>query len=200
MNPWDFFPRKVCLTLGGPEWDKALHEFNSAGLYGIKKFQAIPSIGPHQSFNLSVKAILREFYESNDHSLLFLEDDCDFRNTGDLWPALTELPENWDIFYMGCNIREDQPQKVTNRIYRVKAAWTTHCIAYTKPVVKHILENAPGESEEMFDNWLSRAVLPEFNAYVMKPMVAYQRPRKSAIWNTFTDYTNIFKESEAKLI
>jgi hypothetical protein len=65
--------------------------------------------------------------------------------------------------------------------------------------VPFILEHQPGFSEQMIDNWLS-AQLPRLNAYVVAPMVAYQRARHSAIWGRYDDYTPIFKQSEAKLI
>lgn len=197
MNPFDFFVQKICLTTGGQEWQKAQGEFSRRGLCA-EKFDAIPAIGPHQSFNMGVKAILQKFFDSGHHSLLFLEDDCVFRNMDQLWPALTELPADWDVFYLGCNI-QGEAVKITDRIYKIDNAWTTHCVAYTRPIVEFILNNVPGESEEMFDNWLGRQ-LKDWNAYTMKPMVAIQRPRRSAIWNTYCDYTSVFQESEAKLI
>jgi hypothetical protein len=197
MNPFDFFVQKICLTTGGKEWQMAEREFRNNGLYA-EKFDALPAIGPHQSFNLGVKAILKRFFDSGAHSLLFLEDDCVFRNMDQLWPALTELPADWDVFYLGCNIRGDA-KKVTDRIYKIENAWTTHAVAYTRPIVEYILSNVPGESEVMFDNWLGDQ-LKNWNAYTMKPMVAWQRPRRSSIWNTYADYNNMFAESEAKLV
>jgi hypothetical protein len=198
MNPFDFFVRKICLTTGGPEWQKAAAEFQRVSLYGVERFNALPAIGPHQSFNLGVKAILQDFYDSGAHSLLFLEDDVQFRNMDYLWPALQELPSDWDVFYMGCNI-QGEAIRVSERIYRVSNAWTTHAVAYTRPIVRFILDNQPGESEQMFDNWLG-GQLPNWNAYVMKPMCAVQRPRRSSIWNAHTDYTEVFRQSEGKCV
>lgn len=197
MNAFDFFQQHTCLTMGGTEQVAAQQEFSRVGLY-VEWFKAIPSIGPHQSFNISTKAILQKFYDSGAHSLLFLEDDCAFKNLETLWPALQEVPADWDILYMGCNIQSDAV-RITNRIYKITAAWTTHCIAYTRPVVRFILENQPGESEQMYDNWLS-SVLPQFNAYVVKPMVAIQRPRYSKIWNKHVDYTKEFQAAAARMI
>jgi hypothetical protein len=56
----------------------------------------------------------------------------------------------------------------------------------------------PNFSEQMFDQYLS-SQLHEFNAYCVAPMVAYQRPRVSSIWNRHDDYTPIFEASEARL-
>lgn len=198
MNNWQFFDRVTCLTMGGDEWTIAQAEFDSVGLK-VNPFQAIPSIGPHQSFNLSTYAILEDFYYSKDHTLLFLEDDCDFRNLHLMPQVLRELPKDFDIFYLGANIRDEKPARISQHIYRVTDCWTTHAVVYRKPIVKFILDNHPGESEMMFDNWIG-SQLKNWRAYVCKPFLAYQRPRKSAIWNEVVNYENIFKESQMKLV
>lgn len=199
MNNWHFFDRITCLTTGGDEWTIAEAEFNAVGLKA-KSFQAIPSkLGPHQSFNNSTYAILKEFYDSKDHTLLFLEDDCEFRNLHLLPQVLKELPKDFDIFYLGANIRDEKPERVSQHIYRVRDCWTTHAVVYRKPIVKFILDNHPGESEMMFDNWLG-AQLTNWKAYICKPFLAYQRPRKSAIWGNVVNYEEIFKNSEMRLV
>lgn len=198
MHNWQFFDRVTCLTLGGDEWVKAQAEFTAVGL-NAKPFYAIPSIGPHQSFNLSTYQILKEFYDSKDYTQLFLEDDCDFRNLHLLNQVLRELPKDFDIFYLGCNVRDEKPERVSQHIYRVKDCWTTHAVVYRKPIVKFILDNHPGESEQMYDNWLA-GQLPNWKAYVCKPFLAYQRPRKSSIWDTVVNYDEVFNQSQLKLV
>src|SRR5688572_25448524 len=100
MTNWAFFDRIICLTTGGDEWTIAQAEFNAVGV-PASPFNAVKSIGPHESFNLSTYAILKEFYDSKDHTLLFLEDDCDFRNLHLMSQVLRELPKDFDIFYLG---------------------------------------------------------------------------------------------------
>ena len=172
------FDRIVCLTMGGHEWDIGKAEFDSVGI-NAQKFIALEDIGPHQSFNTSTYKILKDFYDSDNNTLLFLEDDCDFRNLSHLTSALKELPDQFDILYLGGNIREDKPERYSRYLYKAKNIWTTHCVAYRKPIVKFILENHPDKSEQMFDNWLANN-LSQFNGFIVAPMVAYQRPRTSA--------------------
>lgn len=198
MTNFQFFDKIICLTLGGTEWTKAKAEFDAVGLKA-DPFTAIPSIGPHQSFNLSTWAILKDFYDSKDHTLLFLEDDCDFRNLHLMNQVLRELPKDFDIFYLGCNIQDEKPERISQYIYRIKGAWTTHAVVYRKPIVKFILDNHPGESEMMHDTWLS-GQLERWKTYTCKPFLAYQRPRKSAIWNEVVNYDEVFKMSEAKMV
>jgi hypothetical protein len=198
MHNWHFFDRITCLTLGGSEWTKAEAEFNAVGC-PVQPFIALPSIGPHQSFNLSTYSILKDFYDSKDHTLLFLEDDCDFRNLHLMDQVLRELPKDFDIFYLGGNVQDETPARISNHIFRIKGCWTTHAVVYRKPIVKFILDNHPHESAEMFDNWISKQ-LHLFKAYIVAPMLAYQRPRVSGIWGGMQDYNSIFNQSEKLLL
>jgi hypothetical protein len=194
---WEFFDQKVCLTADAGEWQKAVDEFARVGL-SVHKFDAMPDIGPHQSFNRSTRQILIQFFESDGDSLLFLEDDCWFQDLSQLQHALAELPADWDIVYLGANIQDEKPERVSDYVYRIRAAWTTHCIGYRRKVIPFILENQPGFSEQMYDNWLS-SQLPNLHAYVINPMVAWQRPRVSKIWNNMADYSEHFERSQKLL-
>jgi len=203
MNPWQFFDRKVCLSLQDHEWQKGVAEFERIGLHGVERYQAVKEIGPHQSFSHSERNILIDFYHSDADTLLHLEDDVAFREMDHLERALAELPMDWDILYLGANLicwdnGEPQPERYSPHLFRVYAAWTTHAVAYNKKCVFEILAKQSEFSVQMFDNYLSGR-LSEFNAYVVAPMVAYQRPRYSSIWEREDDYTPIFEASDGKL-
>ena len=195
---WDFFDQKVCLTADSGEWEKAVAEFARVGL-SAQKFDALPDIGPHQSFNRSTRQILIQFFESDSESLLFLEDDCLFKDIVHLDKAMSELPADWDIVYLGANIQDENPVRISEHVFRIRSAWTTHCIGYRRKAIPYILENQPGFSEQMYDNWLS-GQLPNLNAYVINPMIAWQRPRMSKIWGTMSDYSEHFERSQKLLI
>lgn len=204
MNPWPFFDKRICLTNDEAEWQIAQAEFSRVGLE-VEKFQAVKEIGPHQSFSHSERNILLDFLHSDAQTLLHLEDDCIFRDLNHLPKAIDELPDDWDILYLGANlilweVNTPEPERHSEHLFRVKAAWTTHAIAYNKKCVRALLEKQPGFSVQIFDNYLSLR-LEEFKAFVVAPMVAYQRPRMSSIWQRDVpdDYTPIFEASEMKL-
>ena len=201
MN-WTIFDKRVCLTNDPAEWQIAQQEFTRVGLE-VEKYQAVKEIGPHQSFSHSERNILLEFLHSDADTLLHLEDDVSFRDLGHLEQGLSELPEDWDVVYLGANLvlwnnGEPWPERYSAHLFRVKCAWTTHAIAYNKKCVRSILEKQPEFSARMFDNYLSDR-LPELNAFCVAPMVAYQRPRFSSIWQRQDDYTPIFEASDARL-
>lgn len=192
----------MCLTNDPAEWQIAQAEFNRVGLE-VEKFQAVKEIGPHQSFSHSEREILLDFLHSGAETLLHLEDDCVFRDTGHLPQAIDKLPEDWDILYLGANLilwnnGEPDPERYSPHLFRVKCAWTTHAIAYNKKCVRGILEKQPEFSVQMYDQYLSTR-LPDLNAFVVAPMVAYQRPRFSSIWDRETDYNDVFSQSEKRL-
>lgn len=201
MN-WSFFNRRICLTNDEAEWQIAQTEFSRVGLE-VEKFQAVKEIGPHQSFSHSERDILLNFLHSDAQTLLHLEDDCVFRDLSHLPQAISELPEDWDILYLGANLicwNNDEPWPIyyTPNLFKVMAAWTTHAVAYNKRCVRGILERQPMFSDRMFDNFLCD-LLPELNAFIVAPMVAYQRPRYSVIWDRETDYNDVFMQSEGRL-
>lgn len=203
MSPWSFFNRIVCLSLTQDEWVIGKAEFDRVGLHQVERFQAVKEIGPHQSFSHSERDILLDFLHSDAQTLLHLEDDCVFRDLSHLPQAINELPDDWDILYLGANLilwgnGEPDPERYSDHLFRVKCAWTTHAIAYNKKCVEFILGKQPGFNDRMYDNALSD-LLPELNAFIVAPMVAYQRPRFSSIWDRFDDYTPIFERSDERL-
>jgi len=201
---WSTFGMRVLLNRPDAQkrWADSLLELNRVGLYNVIRFASLPAIGPHQSFNSSVNTIVKAFYTSKADSLLFIEDDILFSNTDHLNEALNELPDNWDILYLGANLVGDaihsKPMRHSKHLCRIFGAWTTHCIAMKKTVAKFIIDNQPDPSAQMVDNWLSDN-LHRFNAFCITPMVAFQRPEKSYIWNQVVDYGPIFKESDLLL-
>lgn len=202
---WSFFHRRVMLTNDAAEFALGQAECVRVGLE-VERFQAVREIGPHQSFSHSERNILLDFLFSDAETLLHLEDDVVFRNLDHLPQALSELPDDWDILYLGANLllwndgNEPQPERYSEHLFRVRAAWTTHAIAYHKRCVRRILEGQPSFDAQMFDNYLSTR-LPELNAFIVAPMVAYQRPRISSIWQrgVVDDYTGIFEQSDGRL-
>lgn len=200
---WSFFHRRVMLTNDAAEFALGQAECARVGLE-VERFQAVREIGPHQSFSHSERNILLDFLFSDAETLLHLEDDVVFRDLDHLPQALSELPNDWDILYLGANLllwndgNEPYPIYYTSNLFKVMAAWTTHAIAYHKRCVRRILEGQPSFDAQMWDNYLSTR-LPELNAFIVAPMVAWQRPRHSTIWGRETDYNEVFEWSEARL-
>lgn len=131
--------------------------------------------------------------------MVAFEDDVVFRDCGHLEEALSELPWAWGVLYLGANLREDKPQRYSRHLFNVRSAWTTHAIAYAPHVLDFIAANfKPGESG-MFDDWISREVLPKFAGFIVAPTVCWQRTGFSDLWDRATDYMPAFQATDDKL-
>lgn len=196
---FEHFDQIYCLNVPHrtDRWADACIEFERVRIKP-EKFSAVTADGPHQSFTLSQQAMLKQFFESGKEKCLILEDDVQFIDIGSLGSALSELPENWEILYLGANIREEWPVRYSGHLFHIKNAWTTHAVAYTRKAVEKILAEFPNE-HYMYDNWLGDN-LHKFNAFITCPMMAIQRPGRSDIWGHDVDYGYVWKESKQKLI
>lgn len=146
--------------------------------------------------------MLKAFLRTEAKVLLALEDDAVFGNLDALDAAINELPDDWDVLYLGANItggvfgiKERPPVKYSGHLYSVRAAWTTHAIAYTRRIVELIVSRYQPQTFEMYDQWLNANILPHYKCFLVNPMVAFQRPGKSDLWNCHADYTGAFEAS-----
>jgi hypothetical protein len=174
------------------------NELKRVGL-NADPFYSIDAEQPYKSFCLSQIAMLKEFLLTDSKTFLALEDDVLFKDLTHLPDALNELPENWDIVYLGANVTEDKPKYHSPYLRRVRSAWTTHAVGYSRKAVEKIVENYHSwEANGMYDDWLSREFLPNNNCFIVAPMVAWQRPVFSDLWGQNVEYG--WSQIEKKLV
>lgn len=144
--------------------------------------------------------MLKTFLATKAKTLLALEDDVIFRELDVVRDALSHLPPDWDVLYLGANItdmvfgiKENPPVKHSEHLYRVRRAWTSHAIAYTREAAQRIVTVYDPNICGMYDEFLSSNMLDKMNAFLVNPMVAFQRPGVSDLWGCQTDYTGAFE-------
>lgn len=193
---------KLCLNQASrPErWSQAQTEFARVGLTDVERFLSINADQPNKSFCLSQYALLKQFLGSGKDALIAFEDDVIFRDLSHLQAALDELPADWDLLYLGANItdmvfgiKEFPPTRFSTYLYRVRRAWTSHAIVYTRRIAEVIVKDYPVHTFEMFDNWLSQNILPKYNCFLINPMACWQRKGYSDLWSSETNYTGAFE-------
>lgn len=201
---WNFF-NKILFLNQAERTDRlsdCLNELNRVGLKA-DPFYSIQAEQPFQSFCLSQKALLKEFLLTDSKTFLALEDDVVFKNLSHLPDALSELPEDWDIVYLGANVTEERPERYSKHLRKVRSAWTTHAVGYSRKAVEYIVENYKYDENDhntmgMYDDWLSREFLPKHNCFIVAPMVAWQRPVFSNLWDKQVSYG--WESIELKLV
>lgn len=173
--------------------------FSQNADFKFQWFDAIDDDNPHHSFCTSMKSIFQKYKYSS--SLLVFEDDATFMHLEMLDEIMKGLPRDYDIIYFGANLKPhpdaELPIKVTDKLYKVSNAYTSHAIGYNHNAVKYIANNY--DTDIMFDVWMDQVVLKELNAYVCLPFLSYQRPTRSDLWGRNVDYTDTFNASEELL-
>lgn len=114
-------------------------------------------------------------YATGD-SFLFLEDDVRFDSDwrGHMASAMHNLPQDWDILYVGSCCCEDRPkEQVKNRLWRTNFALCTHAYAVRKKALPILLERCKRFWSGVDIEMLIYA-LPHLKSYAILPRVAHQ--------------------------
>lgn len=191
----------LCLNIDTrtDRWEQASAEFARVGLQ-VERVSAITGDNPMLAFNQSV---LKAMKLAEGDSLLLFEDDVVFDG-----PAHVHGPYPSDAMtvHWGCNFMAQwqMPTAYDNKFARLHNCWQSHATWYSAECVAFILANMQGEvltaEQPIFDEWLRLNVLCLGRSYVMKPMIAYQRPSVTDIWGgTWSDYTGVHKDGNKYL-
>lgn len=171
---WD---KAICINLDKrtDRWQQCQEEFANWGLKA-ERFPALTGSNGMQGLHLSNRDI---FKQHAGKQILVLEDDVVFnRPLSALLDAYSELPEDWDMLYLGGNAQ--QPQKrYSSWLYRANGILTTHAILYSPKMTRWLAENMEvpevvGRSNTI-DVWYAKEVQPRFNCFIVYPQIAGQR-------------------------
>jgi hypothetical protein len=184
---------KILTTLNASDrLVQAKREVSKLG-YNAQAYYAIKHEDAKISFNLSMKDIV-----SNCEAdvLMMFEDDVEIRNCDHFHAAISQLPSDWELCYLGANIIGEY-FRYSDNLFKVNGAWTTHAVLYNNP--KKLCESY-NDMTHQFDDWLLRYIQPQMKSFIISPMIAWQKPHYSPLWNHHADYTNIFDGSANKLL
>lgn len=182
--------KTLCINLDSrpDRWAQASAEFDRVGLT-VERVSAVSGDNKPLAFNQSVYKCMEM---ARGGELLLFEDDVMFTTNSFNY----SVPPDFISLHLGCNImgQWDMPTFVPHvPVAKLWNCWQSHATFYTAECIELVLENMNptyiDENNCIFDEWFRRNVLPMGRSYVMKPMIAYQRPSFSDIWNTQADYT-----------
>lgn len=184
--------KSLCITMG-PDWEQAQAEFSKVGL-SVERFDAIVEDNRVLAFNKSVYACMKL---AEGESLLLFEDDVILEDSPNRYYSANYsiAPVDFLTVHLGGNIlgfdntNWQMPTYHSPHLAKLHNCYQSHATLYSAECVKYILDNFKYVTDEyktegcvIFDEWLRTNVLNQGRSYVMKPMIAYQRPRISAIW------------------
>lgn len=162
--------------------------------FEVERFNAIKTDPGWKGCTKSQLVILSR---QKDFPFIIFEDDCVLLKSWDVVEnAMKQLPEDWDMLYLGATL-ERPIERYSENLFRLKNAYCAHAIIYnSKRAVDYILN----EHENFFRNSSERntldvfyfyAVQEKFNCFIVSPLVATQRPGFSDIENMNVDYIQI---------
>lgn len=169
----------------------AMREVSKLG-YEPTPYYAIKDSNAKVSFNKSMKQIMSE----HDGVLALFEDDVLIKEYAHYESALSQLPSDWELCYLGANIIGEYKRYSPN-LFVLNGGWTTHAVLYNNP--KKFTEQYTDMTYQ-YDDWLLKHIQPRYKSFIISPMMAWQKPHYSPLWNHHADYTNIFDGSANKIL
>jgi GR25 family glycosyltransferase involved in LPS biosynthesis len=135
----------------------------------------------HQACGRSHHDLVKYAKEKNLKNILIFEDDAYFYNGGEkkgidiIESAIDKLKdiEDWDIFYLGGLIVDDEIKMISENLGKVNTVLTTHAWAINNKAYDKLLMYSP-ESDSAIDGWVG-GYSDRFNRYIAYPLAMPQR-------------------------
>jgi len=137
--------------------------------FNIERYSAIKDADGHKG---CTKTHLKLLSEQTVFPFAVFEDDCVMIEDWEVVDvALKQLPEQWDLLYLGATLNE-KLERYSPNLLILKKAWATHAIIYNnKNVVDFITSNHNTHKVDVFYN---REVQEKHQCFITYPLVANQ--------------------------
>lgn len=198
MNPvWAFAKSMYCTNLrrNTQRWADSVKQFQQVDISYVELVQVDePEDNRWLGFNRTMKMVIEKGYATGEPFIIF-EDDIMFTpKWKEFEGACKELPEDWDLLYLGGNFIGsdttvwDMPTKYSAQLALLPNAWQTHAILYSNKAAKFVLDNFNEEGFPVLDEWLRVELMPKGRVFMMNPMICYQRTVWSDIARLYVHY------------
>lgn len=202
---WNFFNDIVCMNLDkrSDRWERMQQVFSEVGI-SARRFSCFTEQDCGGNRYIAYDRTYAGILESGKGPMLVTEDDIELCNNWfRLADALQELPNDWDVLYLGANLNGTYQQGYSQNLCRIKNALQSYAVAYSEKMRRWIVENYDWKlmdaDHPIYDEWLRRIVQPQFNCFVMRPMIIQQVPGYSDLWEMETNYRLTFEQSNLLL-
>lgn len=178
-------------------WKRCVEIFTQHGVSPVIHYETEKDYNDlHRHYMKDFKQMLRTVKGAN---VVFFEDDFELV---DGWQevldrAYRDLPQWWDMLYLGCNLTVDV-KKETDNLVRVMGGWLMHATILSPRFVDFILKEYDHNRIWIIDEWY-RQMAPMRKFYMTYPMISYQRKDYSDFIGGYADYP-IFENKYYKRI
>lgn len=213
-----FFDKVYCINLEERKdrWDLCLEKFKEYGITNFKRFEGIKvngNLSPKKLGQIGCSSsfynIIKEASENNYSNILILEDDFNFivsKNEVEqaLEKAFKEMPEDWDMFYLGANVMneifQNPIERYSENLFKLNSAYALHSVCFSKNSFLKILNFYEDSSNwitnlmqnyESIDVFFAKDFQSSNKCFIWKDLLCLQEPSFSSIENTFYNYTDL---------
>ena len=193
---FDFFQHIYCINLPNrtDRRDIVYKEFERLGIQKRVEFiegligEGFTNIERgEKGCTLSHIKCLQDAKEKGYKNILIFEDDVCFSSNFQkkIEDSISELPINWDLFYLGFSPHEKDSsfENYSNNLHKLnKLCLTSHAIAYSNNIILEIL-NKPQYfvHERAYDRLLSKYIQTKHLCFATNPPIALQNSTFSSI-------------------
>lgn len=203
MSPLnDFFNKIVCINLDNREdrWKECVKLFEKHNMI-VERFPGIygwdlnlPISGKADNYHGTMGCGLSHLFaikyakQLNLKNILVLEDDVDFIDdiNNAFNTILEELPEDWNMLYLGANHRV-APKKVSNHLYKIDDSVAIHAIGINSNIFDEAIKALTNIDMPPDDNYT--LIQKKHNVFVTKPHLAWQKTGNSSILKENVNYS-----------
>ena len=169
----DFNICVIGLKARADRWKRCKEVLSDAGVKKVTYWSTV------QNYEDSYKGYMTDFLNMLSHfrgkPLMFFEDDFELTDNWRevLKEALKELPQTYDILYLGANLQEPVT-RAGNHLVRVYGAWLMHATLLSPKFIEDILLHYPPANIRIIDEWY-RKIAKTREFFMTYPMISYQR-------------------------
>lgn len=147
---------------------------------------------------VTVSDLFRQLLEDTSWEYKFIAED-DMRFIIDnpkviIEKCLMQLPDEWDMLYLGCNLWQPLIHKHSQNLIQVSDVYALHSVIYSRAGMKKVLDSI----NEMvniipLDVLIKEKVLPDGKSYCSLPMLTKQIESYSNIENRIVNWEKVLQ-------
>lgn len=169
----------------------AVAAISAFGLPDVVVYTALKNTDPVVSNAMTHISALADGYR------LIFEDDVYFDGSiSDLTESIKQLPEGWDLLYLGGNVITEQ-KKVSEKLNTCTQAWGSFAIMFSDSGAEKVLRSY--QTGIIYDEWLRVASMNgKLNSYICSPPLAWTAPGFSDVSRRVVDYEKELRDNAKK--
>lgn len=143
-----------------------------------------------QGLYSTIRQIFEKAVASGAKRILVFEDDIKFLLDPEplMDRCLQQLPENFDLLYLGCNLAARPREFYSPNLIPVTRALSTHAVAYSRACMERILSMPYILPIDLF---YAQTIQAAGRSFSVCPLLVSQHPGYSNIEKKNTDWTNV---------